>query len=332
MKRPKSVTAFAPATVGNAGVGFDVLGFSIEAVGDRVTATRIPTPGKVTAEIFSESTQVNDELGKEIAQEIANLPLDPEKNTATAGLLALCRDLNLDFGFAVSIRKGIPIGSGMGGSAASAVAAAVAANALLPRPLSLEKLLKYALIGEAVASGSMHADNVAPCLFGGLTLALDSPDHWDAPPLIRKIPVPSQILCVLVHPSMRLDTRAARAVLKPDLPLKTHVQQSANLAAFLTGCFTNDLTLLAQSLSDVVIEPQRAKLIPGFAAVKEAALKNGALGCTISGAGPSVFAWVPSRQIAEDARSAMVQAFLDAGLPSVEAWISPISQKGAYVL
>lgn len=316
----ESATAFAPATVGNAGVGFDILGFAIEAVGDRITVTRTPRRGEVTIGHIS---------GSEV-------PMDAAKNTATVGLQQLCRDLGLGFGFQVDIRKGIPIGSGMGGSAASAVGAIVAANALLLEPLPKESLLKYAIAGEFVASGSRHADNAAPCLFGGLTLAMpgespemksDSTSRSNAQ--VVHIPVPEEILCVLVHPEMRLDTRVARAVLKPEVPLKDHVRQSAHLAGFLAGCFRNDVELIRQGLSDLLIEPQRAHLIPGFAGVKAAALSHGALGCTISGAGPSVFAWVSSRTIAEEVRAAMVEAFLSAGLPSVEAWISPISQKGA---
>lgn len=310
-----SATAFAPATVGNAGVGFDVLGFSLSTVGDRVTITRIPEAGKVRIGKISESF----------------LPTDPTQNTATAGLIQLCSDLRLDFGFELEIQKGIPIGSGMGGSAASAVAAIVAANALLEQPLPKEKLLKYALLGEFVASGSMHADNIAPCLYGGLTLALEGPSD-NHPPTIVQVPVPEEIICVLVHPAMRLDTRESRAVLKPEISLKTYVRQSAHLAGFLAGCYTDNIELIQQSLTDVVIEPQRARLIPGFNEVKAAALRHGALGCSISGAGPSVFAWTSSRSIAEKVRTAMVHAFMNANHPSVEAWISPISQKGAHLL
>lgn len=302
-----SATAFAPATVGNAAVGFDILGFALSTVGDRITATRTQKAGEVSIASISDNS----------------IPLDPSKNTATAGLLQLCSDLKLDFGFQIEIQKGIPIGSGMGGSAASAVGAIVAANALLDSPLPREKLINYALIGESIASGSMHADNVAPCLYGGLTLASKK---------IIQIPVPNEILCVLVHPAMRLETRQSRAVLKNEISLKSYVQQSALLAGFIASCYTGNLDLLGQSLSDMIIEPQRAHLIPGFNAVKKAALKTGALGCSISGAGPSVFAWTSSRPIAERLRTVMVNEFMKANHPSVEAWISPISQKGAHLL
>lgn len=309
-----SATAFAPATVGNAAVGFDILGFSLGTVGDRITVTRTPKVGEISISSISDHS----------------LPVDPAKNTATAGLLQFCSDLKLNFGFQLEIQKGIPIGSGMGGSAASAVGAIVAANALIEDPLPRENLMKYALIGESIASGSMHADNVAPCLYGGLTLALVTPSK--ASPTIIQIPVPNEILCVLVHPAMRLDTRQSRAVLKSEISLKTYVEQSALLAGFMASCYTGDLTLLGQSLSDILIEPQRAHLIPGFNAVKKAALEAGALGCSISGAGPSIFAWTNSRPIAERLRTVMVNEFMKANHPSVEAWISPISQKGAYLL
>lgn len=314
IQKSLSATAFAPATVGNVAVGFDVLGFSVGTVGDRVTVTRIPEAGRVVITPAKDYT----------------IPSDPAKNTATVGLLQLCADLRLDFGFQVDIQKGIPIGSGMGGSAASAVAAAVAANAVLDEPLPREKLIKYALIGESIASGSMHADNVAPCLYGGLTLALET--GVGETPTIVQVPVPADIICVLVHPAICVETREARAVLKPEISLKSHVQQSALLAGFLAGCYSSNVSLIGKSLSDILIEPQRAHLIPGFNAVKTAALESGALGCSISGAGPSVFAWTSSRSVAESVRTAMVNEFMKANHHSVEAWISPVSPKGAYLL
>ena len=308
----KSVTAFAPATIGNVAVGFDLLGFPIDSVGDQITVTRIPEAGVVRIAKISGAK---------------NLPMAPEKNTATVGLLELCRDLKLDFGFEVSIQKGIPIGSGMGGSAASAVGAIVAANALLEKPLHNDELLKYALIGENVASGSAHADNIAPCLYGGLTLARPT-----NPPQIVRIPVPPEILVVLVHPGFELETKKARALLKSEISLKSHIQQSSNLAGFLVGCFRSDIRLIQQSLVDVLIEPQRAHLIPGFQAVRAAAMAEGALGCSISGAGPSLFALAVSAHSAARIRQAMVQEFMRAGMQNVDAWVAPVRQQGAALL
>lgn len=309
-----SATAFAPATVANVGVGFDILGFAIEGVGDRVTVTRTAEPG----------VRIEGMLG---ISDAAAIPLDPEKNTAGVPLLEMIEDLKLDFGFSVKIEKNIPLGSGMGGSAASAVGAVVAANALLLKPLSLEKLLNFALEGEAVASGAKHADNVAPCLFGGLTLSTPGEN-----PVISRLPYPRELFCVVIYPAMRLDTQVARAALKPDLSLKLHVQQSARLAAFVAGCCTSDLDLIQRGLEDILIEPQRAPLIPGFAEVKKAAMASGALGSSISGAGPSVFALIRDRASAQVARDAMIAAFSSSASLSAKGWISPISSRGAYLL
>ncbi|HEY8540440.1 MAG TPA: homoserine kinase [Steroidobacteraceae bacterium] len=305
----QSATAFAPASVGNVAVGFDVLGHSFQAIGDRVTAKRLPHPDVRIARIHGL---------------VSDLPLDPEKNTAGMAVLSMVRDLGLDFGVELTIEKGIPLGSGLGGSAASAVAAVVATNALLPSSLGKLELLKFAMKGEAVASGAVHVDNIAPSLYGGLvlTVGIDNPN-------VKQIPVPSEIRCVLVHPHMTLSTRAAREILNRSIDLSYVIWQSANLAGFLTGCFTNDLRLIRESLEDVIIEPQRKVLIPGFQAVKDGAMQNGALGCSISGAGPTVFAWCEQPH-AERIRDAMVAGFKAHGLAS-DAWISTLDAIGAHV-
>jgi homoserine kinase len=306
----QAATAFAPASVGNVGVGFDVLGHSFQAIGDRVTARRTPGPGVTIGAITGVAV---------------DLPREPERNTAGMGVLCMLRDLKLDFGIELAIHKGIPLGSGLGGSAASAVAAVVAANALLPEPLGKLELLKFAMKGEQVASGSVHVDNIAPSLYGGLvlTVGIDNPN-------VKQIPVPSSVRCVLVHPHMMLSTREARQILNRSIDLSDVIWQSANLAGFLTGCFTGDLQLIRESLEDVIIEPQRQVLIPGFKAVKEGARANGALGCSISGAGPTVFAWC-EQQHAERIRDAMVAAFAAHGLAS-DAWISTLDPAGARIV
>jgi len=306
----QTATAFAPASVGNVGVGFDVLGHSFQAIGDRVTARRTPGPGVTIGAITGT---------------VVDLPREPERNTAGMGVLCMVRDLKLDFGIDLSIHKGIPLGSGLGGSAASAVASVVAANALLPVPLGKLELLKFAMQGEQVASGSVHVDNIAPSLYGGLvlTVGIDNPN-------VKQIPVPSSVRCVLVHPHMMLSTREARQILNRSIDLSDVIWQSANLAGFLTGCFTGDLQLIRESLEDVIIEPQRQVLIPGFKAVKEGAMGNGALGCSISGAGPTVFAWC-EQQHAERIRDSMVAAFAAHGLAS-DAWISTLDPAGARIV
>lgn len=303
------VTAFAPATVGNVGVGFDILGHSVNAVGDRVSARRVPEAGVRITAITGCST---------------DLPLQAERNCAGAALIAMADTLSLPFGIEISIEKGIPLGSGLGGSAASAVAAVVAANALLEEPLPKLELLRFAMAGEAVASDSVHVDNIAPSLFGGLVLTVGI-DH----PRIKQIPVPPSVRCVLVHPHMFLSTREARQLLRKTVDLPDVVWQTANLAGFLSGCYTNDLDMIRDAFEDVMIEPQRARLIPGFAAVKQAAKDKGALGCSISGAGPAVFAWCEEHE-ADRIRTAMVEAFAAHGLAS-DHWISAIGTESASV-
>jgi homoserine kinase len=313
----RSATAFAPATVSNVAVGFDILGFAVEAAGDEVSVTISERAGvRVEAVIDTTGTLP-----------AGAIPSDAAQNTATVGLIKLREDLRLDYGFDVSVRKGIALGSGMGGSAASAVGALVAANSLLERPLPKESLLSYALLGEKVASGAAHPDNATPCLFGGLTLMLSTD-----PARHVQLPVPTSVLNVLVHPHVRVDTRDARGILKESVPLKDHIRQSSNLGGFIAGCFRDDLELIRSSLSDVIIEPQRAALIPGFAEVKAAALREGAIGVSISGSGPSVFAWVDSLGASLRVREAMVNAFVSQGVKEVDSWVSPISQKGARVI
>lgn len=304
------VTAFAPASVGNVGVGFDILGQSVAAIGDRVTVRRRAERGVVI---------------ERIEGVVEKLPREAAKNTAGRALLALAEAQRLNFGFAMSIEKGIPLGSGLGGSAASAVGAVVAGNALLAKPLSRLELLKFAMQGEQVASGSVHVDNIAPSLFGGLVLTVGIDN-----PRIKQIPVPPDIRCVLVHPHMFLSTRQARSILKSTCALSDVIWQTANLAGFIAGCYTNDLAMIRDAFEDVIIEPQRRSLIPGFAAVKSAAMAAGALGCSISGAGPTVFAWCESRD-AEAVRQGMVKAFADHELES-DHWISATSLTGASVV
>ena len=300
---------FAPATVGNVGIGFDILGHTFPAIGDRVRATRSAAPGvRITA----------------ITGAAGELPRESTRNTAGMAVLSLAQALKLPFGIELAIDKGIPLGSGLGGSAASAVAAVVAANELLEQPLSRIELLTHAVQGEAVASGSRHADNIAPSLFGGLVLTVGIDE-----PRIKQIPVPPEIRCVLVHPRMFLATREARAILNGSVSLSDVVWQTANLAGFLAGCYTNDLALIRAAFEDVLIEPQRARLIPGFADVKRSAMEQGAIGCSISGAGPSVFAWCQeskSRAICD----AMASAFKNAGL-ECDQWIAAIGDSGARV-
>ncbi len=304
----EQATAFSPASVGNVGIGFDILGHTLFGPGDRVTVRRIAAPTVCIAAIRGN---------------VAVLPMDAARNTAGAALIAMRTALALPFGLEIEIDKGIPFGSGMGGSAASAVAALVAANALLDQPLSRTELYPFALDGEAVASGGHHGDNVGPMLLGGLVLA--TADR------LVPVPVPVGLHCALVHPHVVLETREARAALAGAYELRDFVAQSANLAMVLAGCYRGDIELIRTGLQDVLVEPRRAKLIAGFAAVKQAALDAGALGASISGAGPSVFAWCADKTTADAATIRMRAAFAQAGMDS-DAWVSPVAGPAAEIV
>ena len=305
----RSVTAFAPASIGNCAVGFDMLGHSLAGHGDTVTLTENRTG----------TVRITAIHGAEVP-----LPTEPERNTAGRALLALLPHAAAGTGFDVVIGKGIALGSGMGGSAASAVAAVVAANALLPRPVDVATLYAAAMLGEQVASGSAHGDNVGAALLGGLVIA---PSHG-AP---VRVPVPSWLHIGLVRPHFVLETRIARQALAGAYELREFVMQSEALALVLAGCFQNDAALLQRGLRDVLVEPRRAHLIPGFARVKQAALDCGALGASIAGAGPSMFGWFVSAAAATQATLAMAAAFAEAGLPASRL-VSPVDSPAARVL
>ena len=303
-----SARAFAPAGVGNVAVGFDILGHSLAGAGDIATVRRIATREVRIAAI----------RGVE-----ARIPMEAARNTAGVALRALMDGMQLAHGFEVELDKGIALGSGMGGSASCCVAALVAANALLPAPLPREALYPYALDGESIASGGRNGDNVAPMLLGGLVLS--------TPERMVPIPVPPDWHCVLVHPAQVLETLRAREVLRGDWALADFVAQSGHLALVLAGCFRGDAALVRAGLKDVLVQPRRAPLIPGFDAVHAAALAAGAMGAGISGAGPSVFAWFETRAGAEAAQAPMRAAFAAAGVAS-EAFVSPVAGPAATLL
>jgi homoserine kinase len=307
-QRALSAQALAPASVGNVGVGFDVLGHSLAGAGDRATVRRIEEPVVRIAAIEGVVT---------------DLPLDAAQNTAGMALMALRKALGLRHGFELVLHKGIALGSGMGGSASSCVAALAATSALLERPLPMEALYGFALEGEAVASGGRHGDNVGPMLLGGLVLATRD--------RLVRVPVPQAWHCALVHPHMVLETRKARAALAGAYQLGEFVAQSANLSLTLAGCWQGDAALVREGLNDVLVEPRRAPLIPGFARVKQAAMDHHALGASISGAGPSVFGWFERREEAQAAAAAMAAAFAEAGLDS-DTLVSPVAGPAAALI
>lgn len=302
-----SVSVFAPATSANVAVGFDILGFALDKLGDELTLVKNKEQRLIIA------TQSNQQI-----------PSDTKQNTATVALQAMLDYLNLKQGFTVHIKKNIPLSSGLGGSAACSVAALVALNHMLKKPLSREQLVAFALLGEEAACGSPHGDNVIPCLYGGMTLI-----HSLDPIRIIELPV-IPLYAVLVHPHLELDTRTSRGVLQDSISLRSMVKQNANLAAFISALYDKNYERLAEACRDVVIEPMRAHLIPGFYDIQETAFAQGALACSISGSGPTVFALAKTKLTAKNIAKSMVQGFANQGIAS-DPILSLISTQGAKV-
>lgn len=298
--------ASAPASIGNVGVGFDVLGLAFDAARDRVTAVREAAPGA--------------RLGA-VSGLVDRLPGTPETNTALAAAQALLDASGASFGVRLSIEKGVPLSAGMGGSAASAVAAAAAVNALLPVPLAIADLLPFALAGERVSCDPPPWDNVVAALFGGLVLVAR-----EAPALVQPLPLPFGIVSLLFHPPARTETKKARGILKAEVPMRTAVEHSRRLAAFVAGCAAGDPELIRAGLADILVEPQRAHLLPALAPVKAAALGAGALGCSFSGSGPSVFAWALEEE-ADAVAAAMGAAFRAEGIEA-RTYRAPVDSAG----
>jgi homoserine kinase len=304
------IKVFAPATVANMACGFDILGFALEKPGDEIVARFSDTPGL-------RITSITGTKGKK-------LPYEIEKNTAGYAAWRLLEHLGeTERGIELEIRKKMPFGSGLGSSAASAVAGVMAVNELLRRPLEKRELLRFAVEGEQIADGAFHADNVAPSLIGGIVLVRNN-----AALDVHRLPVLNGLYAAVIHPNVQILTKDARAVLSDQVSLKKSVEQSGNLGGLIVGLFRGDLDLIARSSQDVIVEPQRAKLIPYFYDIKEAALQEGALGCSISGAGPSIFALCPNSLVAENVGAAMKRIFKDNKIRS-SLFISPINSEGA---
>ena len=301
------VAAFAPATVANLGPGFDILGLALRGAGDTVIA-RLAGRGGVTI------TRVTGDGGV--------LPMSTVKNTAGVAARETLRLAGVEADLELEIHKGLPLGSGLGSSAASAAAAAMAVNLLVGSPLRKVELVGPCLEAEAAVSGR-HADNVAPAMLGGLVL-VRSVDPLD---LIR-LPLPDDLFVVVVTPQLEVSTREARACLSETVPLAAMVRNTANLAAMISACYSGDLALLARCVCDVVIEPARAALIPGARQVMDRALEAGALGSSISGSGPSIFALCRSLRSARDISAAMIKTFNRHDLQATEL-ISPADCPGA---
>jgi len=309
----ETVTAFAPASIGNLAVGFDMLGLALTDVGDRVLARATSGDEVTIAEVRGMDGEIHPHLST-----------DPKQNTASIAAQALLNDHGGSFGVELKVHKGVPLQSGMGSSAASAVAAVVAVNALLATPLDVEALLPYALEGEKFASGGLHADNVAPSLLGGLVLC----PQVLLPDVIR-LPVPSGVSAVLLHPDLQVNTAEARRGLAKSYSMKQWLEQQGLLAGFIAACTANDIDLIGKTVRDLVIEPQRSAAVPCFGAVTEAAMRSGALGCSLSGSGPSLFALCKQGD-ARNIASAMEHACRAEGI-ACQSWVSPMTAPGAHI-
>lgn len=305
------VKVWAPATVANVAVGYDILGFAIDGPGDEVLLRYGKEKGLKIVEITGAK-------GK--------LPLEAEKNTAGFAALRLLEELGLeDEPLEMTIRKKMPFGSGLGSSAASAVAGVYAVNELFKTGLDKRDILKHAVAGEQIADGAWHADNVAPSLLGGMTLIRDN-----ATLDVHKLYIPQGLQAVVIYPKVEVLTKDSRAILSDTLSLDQHIAQSGNLGAFIIGMYNSNFDLIQRSLTDLIIEPQRAKLIPEFYKMKEAALSEGALGFSISGAGPSMFALTnnsyTSERIIEQAKKIYAEKKI-----RIKTFHSDINHEGAYL-
>ncbi len=306
------IKVFAPASVANVAVGFDILGFALDKPGDEVIV-------RFNDQKSLSITKISGADGK--------LPLEVKKNTAGIAALRLLEHLGkTDLGIEMQIHKKMPFGSGLGSSAASAAAGVFAVNELLGSPLSKLELLPFAVEGEQVADGAYHADNVGPSLLGGM-LFIRSNEDLD----VHQLPVPDDLYAAVVYPEVEVLTKDAREVLSPNVSFKNSITQNGNLGGLIIGLYESDYDLISRSLQDVLIEPQRSKLIPYFNSVKSTAINHGALGCSISGAGPSIFALCKGIDSANSVGEAMKVIF-DQHQINNQLFISPINRNGAIKL
>lgn len=307
----KTIRAYAPATVANVSCGFDVFGFAVEEPGDEVILTLTPEPGVRM---------------KKIEGDNGRLPMDAARNTSGVAVIAFLNAINSNQGVDIVLKKNLPLGSGMGSSAASSVAALVGINHLLGTPFEKKALLPFAMEAERIACGSAHADNVAPSLLGGFVL-IRGYDPLD----VVSIPTPDNLFCTLIHPHLELNTQDSRQVLRMNISLKDAVTQWGNIAGLVAGLMKPDFELIGRSLKDVIAEPIRSMLIPGFDRMKEKALENGALGSGISGSGPTIFALSTEEATARKVGDVIGKEFERIRLNS-EIFVSRINPKGAMVL
>ncbi len=306
------IKVFAPASVTNVSCGFDVMGFAIDWPGDEIVLRIKEKPG-----IFI--TKITGEDGR--------LPLDPKKNTAGLSLLSFAEHLKFKMGIEIEIHKKMALGSGLGSSAASAVASVFALNEILDKPLPKKELLPFALEGEKLTcGGTPHADNVSACLMGGFII-VRSLNPID----VINIQTPKDLYCTIIHPNLEINTSDTRKILKKQILLSDAVKQWGNVAGLVAGLVNGDYELIGRSLQDVIVEPVRSILIPGFNEIKNSALSAGALGCSISGSGPSIFALCKSKAVAGKVGEAMEKTL---NLIELEGnvYISKINHEGPKVI
>lgn len=302
----KEIHIFAPATVANVGCAFDILGFALENIGDEMIFRKTSEPGV-----------------KIISKGLGNLPNEPEKNVAGVVAIEMMKHENGNFGVEIEINKLINPGSGIGSSAASASGAAYGLNQLLGRNYSDHELIHFAMIGEALASGAMHADNVAPAITGEFSLI-----RGYNPLDMVVINAPNNLYCTIIHPQIEIKTKEAREILPKRVALKDAVTQWGNVAGLIAGLYQSDYKLIGRSLKDVIVEPQRSKLIPGFKELQQAAIKAGAVGCSISGSGPSVFALSEGKERAEAIYDAFDKIYKTKNI-DYNLFVSKIGKQGA---
>lgn len=306
------IRVFAPATVANVVCGFDVLGFAVDFPGDEVELFLSSEPGVRIRAIDGDD---------------GRLPLDPQKNTVSASVIRYLEKIGRqDLGIEIVLHKQMPVGSGLGSSAASTVAGLFAIHHLLGQPLGVEDMLQLAMEGERLACGQGHADNVAPALLGGFVL-IRSYQPLD----IVQLPTPTSLTCALLHPHIEIQTRDARKILKPYIPLSDVTMQMGNLAGFISSLYTNNFELMSRSMQDVIIEPVRAILIPEYDALKRLALSAGAIGFGISGSGPSVFALCKDQLVAKHLLEQLKNHLAHQGITS-DIYISSINIHGPKIL
>jgi homoserine kinase len=314
MKKYKSVTAFGPATVANVGCGYDIMGFAIHGMGDEVTVSL----GE--GHTFS-PVGLSGPYGHLI-------PNAREKNTASVAISCFLHAIGQsDLNLIISLVKNMPLGSGMGSSASSSAAAVFAANELLGRPLSAMELIPFAMEGERIACGAAHADNVAPSILGGFVLIRSYSPILD----IIEVQCPEDLYCAVVHPHLELHTADARRVLKMEITMSNAIRHSANTAGFMVALMKGDYALLSRSMHDLLAEPRRTQLIPGFDSIKKNALKSGAMGCGISGSGPSLFALCKGESTAENVAHSIQQGFTEHGLES-DVFVSALNAPGCAII